>query len=266
MRKLVLFIAALLMSMSAFAFDHSHKAWDDLLRKHVTLINNGNASQVDYKGFVQDRSALKACLGDVEKVTRAEFDAWSKAQQQAFLINAYNALTVELILSRYPDLKSIRDLGSFLSKPWSRKFFTLFGKESYLDQIEHDMLRKEGVYDEPRVHFALVCASIGCPMLRNEAFTAEKLEAQLGDAMKRFLSDHSRNRYNAHTGTLEMSKIFDWYGKDFSQGHKGFTSVKQALAKHAAQLADKPGDQAVVREQKADVSFLEYDWALNDVK
>jgi len=266
MGRLILFMAAVLASMSAFAFDHSHKAWDDLLKKHVRLVSDGNASQVDYRAMLRDRAALNAYLGDVEKVTGAEFDGWSKPQQQAFLINAYNALTVELILSRYPELKSIRDLGSFISKPWSRKFFTLFGKESYLDEIEHELLRKEGVYDEPRVHFAVVCASIGCPMLRNEAFTAEELDAQLGDAMKRFLSDRSRNRYNTRTGTLEISKIFDWYGKDFSKGHKGFTSVKQALAKHAAQLADKPDGQGVVREQKADVSFLEYDWTLNDVK
>ena len=266
MGRLILFMAAVLASMSAFAFDHSHKAWDDLLKKHVRLVSDGNASQVDYRAMLRDRAAHNAYLGDVEKVTGAEFDGWSKPQQQAFLINAYNALTVELILSRYPELKSIRDLGSFISKPWSRKFFTLFGKESYLDEIEHELLRKEGVYDEPRVHFAVVCASIGCPMLRNEAFTAEELDAQLGDAMKRFLSDRSRNRYNARTGALEISKIFDWYGKDFSKGHKGFTSVKQALAKHAAQLADKPDGQAVVRGQKADVSFLEYDWTLNDVK
>jgi hypothetical protein len=266
MRKLILFIAAVFTSMSALAFDHSHGPWDDLLRKHVRLIGDGNASQVDYKGMLHDRAALKAYVGDIEKVARAEFDAWSKPRQQAFLINAYNALTAELILSRYPDLKSIRDLGSFLGKPWSKKFFTLFGKESYLDQIEHELLRKEGAYDEPRVHFAVVCASVGCPMLRNEAFTAEKLESQLEDAMKRFLSDRSRNRYNARTGTLEISKIFDWYGTDFGKGHKGFTSVKQALAKHAAQLADKPDDQAAVRGQKADVNFLDYDWALNDAK
>ena len=259
-------VFSLAASMSALAIDHSHKAWDDLLKKHVKLVNNGNASQVNYKGFAQDRAALKAYIAEVEKVSKTEFDAWSKPQQQAFLINAYNALTVELILSKYPDLKSIRDLGSFINKPWGKKFFTLFGKESYLDFIEHEILRAEGVYDEPRVHVAVVCASIGCPMLRNEATTADKLDAQLEDGMKRFLSDRSRNRYNAQSKTLEISKIFDWYGKDFTKGHKGYTSVKQTMAKYAAQLADKPEDQAVVREQKAEVSFLDYDWSLNDVK
>jgi hypothetical protein len=264
MKRLILTLAALAVSASAFALDHTHKAWDELLHRHVKYAPDGNASRVDYAGMAKDRAALKAVLSEYQAVTKAEFDKWTKPQQQAFLINAYNALTVELILTKYPDLKSIRDLGSFVSKPWSRKFFTLFGQESTLDTIEHEMLRKEGVYDDPRVHTAVVCASIGCPMLRSDAFTADRLEAQLEDGMKRFLSDRKRNRYNPQAKKLEVSKIFDWYGGDFGKGHKGFTSVKQALAKYADLLADKPEDRAIVREQKADVTFLEYDWLLND--
>jgi hypothetical protein len=267
-RLLQLVLAALvLVAGNALAqFDHSHKAWDDLLKKHVKYVQGGNASKVDYAGFAKDRAALKAVLDSYSKVPKAEFDTWPKPQQQAFLINAYNAFTVELILTKYPDLKSIRDLGSFVSKPWSKKFFTLFGQESYLDAIEHEMLRKEGVYDDPRVHVAVVCASIGCPMLRNEAFTATNLEASLDDGMKRFLSDNTRNRYNPATKKLEISKIFDWYGKDFDKGHKGFTSVKATMAKYADQLAQAPADRALVREQKADVAFLDYDWSLTDPK
>jgi hypothetical protein len=266
MKSPLLAIAALMLSTSAPAFDHSYKAWDDLLHKHVRYVQDGNASRVDYAGFAQDRAQLEAVLDEDSKVARAEFDAWTKAQQQAFLINAYNAFTVELILTKYPDLKSIRDLGSFISKPWSKKFFRLFGEESYLDFIEHEMLRKDGVYDDPRVHVAVVCASIGCPMLRNEAFVPEKLDSQLDDAMRRFLSDRSRNRYDPQARKLEVSKIFDWYGKDFERGHNGFTSVKATLARYADQLADKPEDRAVVRGEKADVTFLDYDWSLNDTR
>ncbi len=266
MTKFLLAIAALATSFSALALDHNHAAWDALLKKHVKYAQNGSASRVDYAGFAKDRAQLKSVLDEYQKVTRAEFDGWSKPQQQAFLINAYNAFTVELILTKYPDLKSIRDLGGFLSKPWSKKFFTLFGQESYLDFIEHEVLRKEGVYDDPRVHVAVVCASIGCPMLRNEAFTAANLEAGLDDGMRRFLSDRTRNRYDAQARKLEISKIFDWYGKDFEKGHKGFTSVKATMAKYAELLADKPEDRAAVRDQKADVSFLDYDWSLNDTK
>ena len=103
-------------------------------------------------------------------------------------------------------------------------------------------------------------------MLRNEAFVAARLDAQLEDGMRRFLSDRTRNRYDAGEGKLEVSRIFDWYGKDFERGHSGFTSVKAALARYADLLADKPEDRARVRGQQADVEFLEYDWALNDAK
>ena len=264
MKRLLLALAALCLSLSSWAMDHSHKAWDELLKKHVRPIANGNASQVSYIGFATDHAALKAVMDEYQKVSRAEFDTWSKPQQQAFLINAYNAFTIEKILKRYPDIKSIRDYGTVFGNPWKDKFFTLFGQPAYLDQIEHEILRKDGVYDEPRVHVAVVCASVGCPMLRNEAFTADRLEAQLQDGMRRFLSDRSRNRYNPQARKLEISKIFDWYGKDFERGHKGYSSVKATLAKYADLLADKPQDRAVVREQKAEIAFLDYDWSLND--
>jgi len=259
--------AVVLMATNAFAqFDHSHKAWDDLLKAHVKYAQGGNASRVDYAGFARDRAALKAVLAGYSAVARADFDKWPKPQQQAFLVNAYNAFTVEKILTRYPDIKSIKDFGSVFGNPWKDKFFTLFGAPATLDQVEHETLRKEGVYDDPRVHVAVVCASIGCPMLRNEAFTADRLEAQYEDGMRRFLSDRTRNRYNPQAKKLEVSKIFDWYGKDFDKGHKGYTSVRQMLAKYADRLADKPEDQAAVRDQKAEVAFLEYDWSLNDAK
>jgi hypothetical protein len=266
MKTLLAFVASALLSLPALALDQTHKAWDDLLKKHVKYVQDGNASRVDYAGFAMDRAALKAVLDDYSKVTKAEFDGWKKPEQQAFLINAYNAFTVEKILTRYPGIKSIKDFGGVFGNPWKDKFFTLFGQSANLDFIEHETLRKEGVYDDPRVHVAVVCASTGCPMLRNEAFTAANLEASLDDGLKRFLSDRTRNRFNAQSKKLEISKIFDWYGKDFEKGHKGFTSVKQTMAKYADQLADSPADRALVKDQKADGTFLDYDWSLNDNK
>ncbi|HUP98305.1 MAG TPA: DUF547 domain-containing protein [Usitatibacter sp.] len=267
MRLRVLLLAATLLgSTAALAFDHSHRAWEGLLKKHVRYVEGGNASKVSYAGLARDRAELKALLAEYSRVPRAEFDGWSMPQQQAFLINAYNAFTIEKILTRYPDIKSIRDFGTVFGNPWKDKFFTLLGQASSLDHVEHEILRREGAYDEPRVHVAVVCASIGCPMLRDEAFTPEKLEAQLADGMRRFLSDRTRNRYNAQARRLEVSRIFDWYGKDFEKGHKGFASVKATLARYADQLADRPEDRAAVREQKADVAFLDYDWALNDAR
>ena len=266
LRPFALLLAALFVSTSALAFDATHKAWDELLHQHVKVQAGGNASRVDYAGLMKDHAKLKAVLDDYAKVTRPEFEGWSKAEQQAFLINDYNALTIEKILARYPDIKSIRDFGSVFGNPWKDKFFKLFGEPANLDMIEHEILRKPGLYDEPRVHFAVVCASVGCPMLRNEAFTADKLDAFYEDGMKRFLSDRTRNRYDPASHTLQVSMIFKWYGSDFEKGNKGFTSVKQAMSRFADQLADKPEDRAAVREQKSDIAFLDYDWSLNDAR
>ena len=151
-RPFALAFAALLATTSALALDQSHKAWDDFLHAHVKYAQGGNASRVDYAAVVKDHAQLKAILADYAKVTRAEFDGWSKAQQQAFLINDYNALTIEKILRRYPDIKSIRDYGTVFGNPWKDKFFKLFGEDASLDVVEHETLRKPGVYDEPRVH------------------------------------------------------------------------------------------------------------------
>jgi hypothetical protein len=263
-RFLVAALAAL--ALPAAAFDHTYAAWDALLKQHVRYVSDGHASRVDYTGLQRDATRFSAVLDELQKVTRAEFDGWSKPQQEAFLINAYNAFTVKKILTRYPDIRSIRDFGTVFGNPWKDKFFTLFGAPATLDMVEHEMLRKPGVYDEPRIHFAVVCASVGCPMLRDEAFTADKLDAQLEDGIRRFLADRTRNRYDPAKARLEVSKIFDWYGADFEKGNRGYTSVKATLAKYADLLADRPGDRAVVQAQRADVSFLDYDWSLNDAK
>lgn len=251
---------------SAPAFDHQHTAWTALLRRHVVLINSGTASQLNYAGVKVEHAALKSYLASLSQVNQPVFQSFNPRQQMAFLINAYNAFTVELILTQYPKLKSIKDLGGLLSSPWKKKFIPLLGTTMTLDGIEHDLLRQPGRYDDPRIHFSVNCASIGCPMLREEAFVAEQLDTQLDQQAKRFLSDRSRNRYNPAKRQLEVSQIFDWYGDDFKQGFKGISSVAAYLAGYAEQLADAPGDRRLVDTQRANVSYLSYDWALNDVK
>jgi Protein of unknown function, DUF547 len=248
---------------AAQAFDASHAAWTALLKKHVVLIDGGRGSQVRYAGMAADRAALKTYLDSLSAVSQAGFDGWTKPQQMAFLINAYNAFTVELILTRYPKLESIKDLGSLLQSPWKPKTISLLGNKVSLDNIEHDMLRARGRFDDPRVHFGVNCASIGCPALREEAFVADRLEAQLDEQATRFMADRTRNRYNPQNGKLEVSKIFDWFGEDFRLGHKGITSLNAFLARYAVQLADAPADRDAVRGQKLPVTFLDYDWKLN---
>lgn len=245
-------------------FDHQHPQWDELVKKHVVWIDDGHASQVDYNGFQGDRQQLQDYLDNLSSVTQSTFDSWSQEQQLAFLINAYNAFTIELVLTRYPELDSIKDLGSWFQSPWKKRFFTLLGEERHLDDVEHGLIRAPGVYDEPRIHVAVVCASIGCPALRDEAFTAERLDAQLEDSFKRFLGDKSRNRYNSSSQTLEVSKIFDWYGEDFEQGHGGFDSLESVFARYAELLADTPEAQQQIREEQVPIKHLNYDWALND--
>ena len=249
LRQLLLLCLAL-WAGSAFsqAFDHEHEIWDGLLKKHVAVLDAGRASQVRYAGMARDRAALKEYLEKVSSVKEAEFDRWARAPQEAFLINAYNAFTVEKVLTRYPDIKSIWDFGKLFGNPFKDRFFTLLGKKSSLDDIEHGLLRKS--FREPRVHFALNCASVSCPMLREEAYVGHRLERQLEEQAVRFLSDRSRNRFalaGAGAGTLQVSKIFDWYQEDFAPREK-------FLARYAGQLGGI----------SSQIAFLEYDWTLND--
>lgn len=259
-------MALLLAARAALAFDQTHAAWDALLKRHVVVAQDGGSSRVDYAGMRAERAALQAYLGALSSVAPAEFRGWTRGQRLAFLLNAYNAFTVELVLTRYPDLQSIRDLGGFLQSPWKKAFFRLLGEPRSLDDVEHGMIRAPGAFDEPRIHFAVVCASIGCPMLRNEAYVAERLEAQLEDGARRFLGDRSRNRYDAAAGALQVSKLFDWYGGDFEKGYRGIRSVPQFLAGYADLLADDAAGRAAVREARLPVRTLEYDWKLNDLK
>jgi len=243
-RLIAVALSAALAAPAAQAFDHS--AWDALLKKNVVVLPGGHASQVRYHGFAADRAALKAYLDALSKVGAAEFESWPKNERKAFLINAYNAFTVEKILTRWPDIASIRDFGKIFGNPFKDDFFALFGRPMTLDGIEHGMLRKKGAYDDPRVHFALNCASIGCPMLREEAYAAGRLDAQLDDQARRFLGDATRNRY--HDGRLEVSKIFDWFKEDFAPEPRFF-------ARYAAQLGYDGGE--------APITYLDYDWSLN---
>jgi hypothetical protein len=267
-RRLILASSLLwVLPARAQSFDHQHAAWTVLLKKHVVLLDGGRASQLRYAGFAADRVALKAYLVTLSGVSKADYDAFSKLQQMAFLMNAYNAFTVELILTRYPKLTSIKELGSLIQSPWKKKFIPLLGEQLSLDGIEQDMLRERGRFDDPRLHFAVNCASIGCPPLREEAFVAERLDAQLDEQARRFLSDRSRNRWNAEQQRFEVSKIFDWYADDFKLGHRGIGSVGAYLARHADQLTDVPAERERLRGQAvAKISYLDYDWKLNDAR
>ena len=247
----------------AFAFDHQHAAWTSLLAQHVQWNAAGSATTVDYDGLLQDHAPLKAYLTELSSVSRANFDGWPQAQRRAFLINAYNAYTVELILSRYPKLQSIRDLGSLFSSPWKQSFFTLLGEKQSLDGIEHGLLRGAADFDEPRIHFAVNCASIGCPALRPEAYRAEVLDAQLEDQTRRFFGDRTRNRFDAAKATLYLSRILDWYAEDFERPFRGGASVGAFVARYAEQLRGQVATPWLLNTHEIDIEVLVYDWSLN---
>ncbi len=254
--------AAFLPAIPAFAqtFDHSYATWDALLKKHVKWLTDNKQSRTNYRSFAADRAELKKVLESLSAVSMAQFTAFSKDQQQAFLINAYNAFTVEVILTKYPDIKSIKELGSFNRGPWKNEFFTLLGEKHHLDWIEHEQLRPK--YAEPRVHVAVNCASIGCPALFPDAFTAPKLDAMLEDGMRRFMGDRTRNRYD--NGKLQVSNIFKWFKEDFEKGNKGFTKLEDVFAKYADLLTPDETARNQIKAKAVSISHLDYDWSLND--
>jgi hypothetical protein len=228
-------------TISVFSFDHSHTTFDGLLKKFVS---NG---KVDYKGLLDQPSELNSYLTSLSAVSQSEYNQFSKEEKISFLINAYNAFTVQLILDNYP-IKSIRKIGMLPLAAWRKDFFTLLGKERSLGWIEHEKLRKD--FSEHRIHFAIVCASIGCPILINEAYVAKKLESQLSKSEKYFFSEKSKNRYDSAKKILYISEIFNWFKEDFTKGR----TLPQYLQTQFSETLDP----------NAEIKYTDYDWNLNE--
>jgi len=240
MIALLLPLAAALAATTA-PYDHTHAALDALLKAHVA------DGLVDYAGLKGDRAPLDTYLATAGAVPVAEFQQWSKDEQLAFLINVYNAATLQLIIDAYP-VDSIKSLGNLIKSPWSRETVMLFGKKVSLDTVEHGMIRKN--YAEPRIHFALVCAALGCPPLRDEAYQAARLAEQLDAQAKAFLNDPSKNRVDMEKQVVWLSPIFKWYGDDFTSGGGTLLSY---VAPHMG--LDAPSAYSI--------KYTNYDWSLN---
>lgn len=248
MLKLVL--SLLLVSLAGLAasraqddsFDHSHAGLTEILAKHVD-----DQGLVDYAALKANPEQLLGYLGEIAFISEAEFDAWTRERQLALLINLYNAETLQLIVDHYP-IKSIKMIGG----AWDLPVVDLFGQRISLNELEHGRVRS---YDEPRIHFALVCAALGCPPLRNEAFTADNLDSQLSDQTRKFLGTPFKNFVDEKSGSLNLSPIFSWYGGDFGETEADLVAaIKPDLpAEAAANLADSPK-----------ISYTFYDWALNE--
>lgn len=220
----------------------SHKIWDGLLKKHVRP-----DGMVDYGGMIHDSSELNLYLRLLE--SSHPNHSWSREEQKAYWINAYNAFTIKLIVDHYP-INSIKDIKNgipFVNTVWDIPFIRIQAKQYDLNDIEHGILRKQ--FPDGRVHAAVNCASVSCPPLRPEAYVGEQLEAQLNDAMRRFVNDPLRNRISAEKA--ELSAIFNWFRKDFRKD-------AGSLRAFVNRFTDNP------LNKKTSISFLTYDWSLND--
>ena len=256
--------SSMMSNVYAETANNLHAAWTELLEQNISPINQGHSTAVDYAAFKNQESELQAYLDTLSGVSRGDFDAWPKEKQLAFLINAYNAWTVEFILTKYPDLESIKDLGSLFSSPWDKEFIPLLGKTVSLNDIEHGLIRGSKRYNDPRIHFAVNCASIGCPALREEAYTADKLELQLTQQTERFLTDSSRNYIKGNA--IYLSSIFKWYGEDFEAGFRDTKSIQSFIGLYADALKLDDQQSVTLKKQGFNVKFLDYDWKLNASK
>jgi hypothetical protein len=219
----------------------SHALFAELLKQHVA---NG---AVDYRGFKKDEAELDKYLGQLERVNTGGL---SRDEQLAFYINAYNAWTIKLILSGYPGAKSIKDLGGLLGSPWKKQICRIDGKLMSLDGIEHGIIRPR--FQDPRIHFAVNCASKSCPPLASEPYRGETIDAQLDAAARAFINDPARTRLEGDT--LHVSMIFKWYGDDFKGGVPAF------IQKYADGELKKG---LLARGEGVKIAYLDYDWSLN---
>ncbi|OGX04150.1 MAG: hypothetical protein A3G87_00165 [Omnitrophica bacterium RIFCSPLOWO2_12_FULL_50_11] len=237
-----------------FAFDHLSYA--KVLRGYAV---NG---RVEYSKLKQERQDLDEYVKSLESLSKENYKEMSRDEKIAFWINAYNADAIKLVTDHYPLQKrfgwkalaypenSIQQIPDV----WDRKAIKVLGRELSLNEIEHEILRKE--FREPRIHFALVCASVGCPVLREEPYRGEKLDTQLDEQARTFLLDPRKARYEDASDTLYLSPIFKWFRKDFEKSGGVLSFVKRYL----------PGEIAKKISEDTKIEWLDYGWSLNERK
>jgi hypothetical protein len=231
------------LSTSLHAKTVSHSLYGELLGKHV------KSGVVDYEGMKKEERKLDQYL---EILNKTNPDELSRNEKFAFYINAYNAYTIKLILKNYPGVQSIKDIGGWFKSPWKIKFCKIGGKLLALDEIEHNILRPK--FNDPRVHFAVNCASKSCPPLISEPYQGDILDQQLEKSTRAFLQNPKENHLDGDT--LYVSSIFKWFSGDFNDDIVGFFS------KYADEDFKK---KLTARKDKIKVAYLDYDWSLNGI-
>jgi hypothetical protein len=249
--------------------DFSYEPFASALREHVDIHD-----MVDYAGLETNRGDLDAFVVSLATVDPAVYEGWNTDEKIAFWINAYNALTLRAIVDHYPIESSVlRSVvypeNSIRQIPgvWKKLRFRVMGDERTLDEIEHETLRVE--FDEPRIHMALVCAAKGCPPLRWEPYTGEKLDGQLEDQIVRFLGHREKFRLDREAGRVGLSPIFKWFGDDFvsvygpDRGFEGREPGQRAVLHFIALHLEGP-DKEFLEQGDYEIDYLDYDWSLNE--
>lgn len=238
-----LYVFVLLVITPIVLTSQSNVAYSDLLKKYVS--EQGN---VNYRGFISERPKFEAYLAHLSKYYPSS--DWSENQRKAYWINAYNAFTIKLIIDNYP-LESISDLHPFFYIPgfntvWHEEFFKIGDEEMSLDRIEHKILRVE--FNDARIHFAINCASVSCPNLRNEAYEAERIDAQLNDQATLFINNPEKNVIKSNE--VQLSKIFSWFEEDF-ESQSGLIP-----------FINRFSETRISKDAK--INYLPYNWSLNE--
>ena len=248
------------------SFDHSYRAYGAVLRAHVV------GTRVDYAELKKNRASLDAVVTELGQVNALQMAGWTREQQIAYLINAYNTFTLQAIIDHYPiqarwfrwftftPKNSIKQIDGV----WTTLRWRVAGADMTLDEIEHDTLRKE--YGEPRIHFAVNCASVSCPPIRREPYVADRLDRQLILAARDFLATDLGLQVDGET--LRVSSIFNWYGEDFIDTYARLIDAERSaterailgvVAKYGPSEASELAQEGVAR-----IRFQRYDWSLND--
>lgn len=231
-------IFILLLSAQVFAFDHSHAQFQTVLDKHV------KDGRVNYSGLLNDRTELDSYVASIGEISFEQYRAFTKSEKLALNINLYNAAAMQFILNHWP-VESIQDVGGLFSSPWNMKFVKLFGRNASLGMIEHDILRAD--FKEPRIHFAIVGASLGGPTLRSDVYVDTKLTQQLAEQERAFLTGRPKDN-RLENGVLYISPMFKWYKEDFDD-NEGVRTLFQIY------FPDVKIDTRI--------EYTEYDWGLN---
>ena len=234
----------------------NYQNYNNILQSYVS-----DRGLVNYQQLQANRQELDRFNQSFAMVSPETYNSWSEEEKLAFLINAYNSFTLQSIIDQNPLKKSIRDI----SGVWKRRKFAIAGREKTLDNIEHDIIREE--FNEPRIHMALVCAAMSCPILRKEAYTAEELDAQLDDQTRKFITSSQGFKIDRDQNIVYLSSIFKWFGKDWIANYKienKFTGSKKekAVLNFISQYLN-PQDLQYLEQGKYKISYLKYDWSLN---